>query len=132
MIRTFSGFLCAATLLAQAPAPPPIRGFPPDQLKPQQDRETKARAIPQPERIRTYMERMSAKPHHAGSPGSRAVAEYALAQFKEWGFDARIETFEALLPYPTARVLEMTAPTHYRAQLKEPTIPEDPNSGDAN
>ncbi len=120
--------LLACPTFAQAP----IRGFSPDQSKTQHEREASAKDLPQPQRIRTYMERMSAKPHHAGSPGSRAVAEYAVAQLKEWGLDARIESFEALLPYPTARTLEMTAPTHYRAQLKEPTIPEDPNSGDAN
>src|ERR1700736_4781124 len=84
----------------------PIRGFPPDQWKAQHEQEEKAKTIPAPERIRIYMERMAGKPHHAGSPGSRAVAEYSLGQFKEWGFDARIESFEALLPYPTIRTLE--------------------------
>src|SRR5882724_11700118 len=50
MLRTFLAILIAIPVYSQ----PPIRGFPPDQLKPQHDRETKARAIPQPERIRTY------------------------------------------------------------------------------
>jgi N-acetylated-alpha-linked acidic dipeptidase len=127
MHRIFSALLLTVPLYSQAP----IRGFPPDQWKAEHEREAKAHAIPQPERIRTYMERMSAKPHHAGSPGSRAVAEYALAQIKEWGLDARIESFEALLPYPTARTLEMTAPIHFRAAIKEPAIAEDPNSSDA-
>ncbi len=78
------------------------------------------------------MERMASKPHHAGSAGSRAVAEYALGLFKEWGFDAHIETFEALLPYPTSRVLEMTEPVRYRAVLKEPAIAEDADTSDPN
>jgi N-acetylated-alpha-linked acidic dipeptidase len=60
------------------------------------------------------------------------VAEYALGLFKEWGFDARIETFEALLPYPTSRVLEMTEPVRFRAALKEPALPEDPDTSDPN
>ena len=30
-----------------------------------------------------------------------AVAEYALGLFKEFGLDAHIENFEALIPYPT-------------------------------
>src|SRR5436190_22011875 len=117
-MRIFLIALLASPLFAQAP----LRGFAPDQWKTQHDREANAKDLPQPQRIRTYMERMSAKPHHAGSPGSRAVAEYTVAQLKEWGLDARIETFEALLPYPTARTLEMTAPTRFRAQLKEPVI----------
>jgi N-acetylated-alpha-linked acidic dipeptidase len=77
------------------------------------------------------MQRMSAEPHHAGSPGSKAVAEYALNLFQQWGLDARIETFEALLPYPTKRALELVKPVKYRATLKEPRIPEDSDSGDA-
>jgi N-acetylated-alpha-linked acidic dipeptidase len=60
------------------------------------------------------------------------VAEYALGLFREWGFDAHIETFEALLPYPTTRVLEMTAPVRYRAVLKEPAIAEDAGTNDPN
>src|ERR1700678_4292212 len=108
----------------------PIRGFGNDQWKSQHDREDKALAIPQRERMKIYMERMASKPHHAGSAGSRAVADYALGLFKEWGFDAHIETFDALLPYPTARVLEMTEPGRYRALLKEPAIAEDPDTGD--
>lgn len=110
----------------------PIRGFPPEEAAAERDREAKARAIPQSERIRTYLERMSAKPHHAGSPGSKAVADYATALMKEWGLDSKQETFEALLPYPTVRSLEMTAPTRYKAKLAEPAIAEDKDSSDSN
>ena len=58
------------------------------------------RAIPKPENLREYMRTIAAEPHHAGSPGSRKVAEYMLAQFKSWGLNASIEQFEALMPYP--------------------------------
>jgi N-acetylated-alpha-linked acidic dipeptidase len=71
------------------------------------------------------MRRMTEEPHVAGSPASKRVAEYALGLFREWGLDARIEEFEALLPYPTSRTLEMTAPTKYKAKLEEPRIPGD-------
>ena len=97
MFRVFLSFFLILPAFSQAP----IRGFGNDQWKPQHEREEKAVAIPQRERMKIYMERMASKPHHAGSAGSRAVAEYALGLFKEWGFDAHIETFEALLPYPT-------------------------------
>ncbi|HSW50610.1 MAG TPA: M28 family metallopeptidase, partial [Bryobacteraceae bacterium] len=65
-----------------------------------------------------------------GSPRSREVAEFALALFKGWRLNARIETFEALLPYPLERRLEITAPVQFRARLAEPAIPEDADSGD--
>ncbi|HUS06921.1 MAG TPA: M28 family metallopeptidase [Bryobacteraceae bacterium] len=110
----------------------PIRGFPSDLAKSEFDQEEKARAIPEAARIRTYMERMSREPHHAGSPASMAVAAYAAGLFKEWGLDVEIEPFEALLPYPTHRSLEMTRPVKYKAKLHEQALPEDKNSGDKN
>jgi N-acetylated-alpha-linked acidic dipeptidase len=121
-------FLLALAAYAQAPAAAPIRGFPPAQWKAEHDREEQAKAIPQQERLRIYMDRLADKPHHAGSPGSKAVAEYLSAQLTEWGLDTRIETFEALIPYPTTRTLEMTAPVRFRAKLAEPPIPEDPST----
>ncbi len=126
MFKTLLVLLGSACCFAQAP----IRGFTADQSKLQHEREDRAAAIASSERIRIHMERMSANPHHAGSPGAKAVAEYALAQLKEWGLDAHIEEFDALLPYPTSRSLEMTAPVRFRAQLKEPAIPEDKDTGE--
>src|SRR5438034_4599313 len=123
----FLPFVLAFAAFAQAPAVAPIRGFAPDQWKIQHDREEQAKAIPQAERLRIYMDRIAAKPHHAGSPGSKAVADYLSTQLTEWGFDTRIETFQALIPYPTTRTLEMTAPVRFKAKLAEPAIPEDPS-----
>jgi len=64
-LRSLPYFLAIA-VYAQAPAAAPLRGFPPDQWKVQHDREEQAKAVPQAERLRIYMDRMAAKPHHAG------------------------------------------------------------------
>ncbi|HKW40052.1 MAG TPA: transferrin receptor-like dimerization domain-containing protein, partial [Gemmatimonadales bacterium] len=69
-------------------------------------------------------------PHHAGSERGRIVAEYALARFREMGLEARIDTFQALMPYPVSRRVEMIAPTRFSLQLREPVIPQDSDSGD--
>jgi len=53
------------------------------------------------------MRRLSARPHHVGSPYDKENAEWILARFKEWGFDAKIETFNVLFPTPKNRLLEM-------------------------
>src|SRR4051794_10732381 len=119
--------LLAPSVLSQ-PAPG-IRGFAPANVEKQRAFERQFRAVPKPENLREYMRVSSAEPHHAGSPGSRKVAEYILSQFKAAGLDARIEEFEALMPYPTERVLEMTAPDKFVATLKEPVVSEDPDSG---
>jgi N-acetylated-alpha-linked acidic dipeptidase len=94
--------------------------------------EEKMRAIPKPELLREYMKHLSAEPHHVGSAYDRQNAEWIRDKFKSWGIDARLEEFEVLFPTPTERILEMTEPTRFRATLKEPAIPEDPDSGDAN
>jgi N-acetylated-alpha-linked acidic dipeptidase len=81
------------------------------------------------ENLGETLKRLSAQPHSLGSPGSKANAEYILSQFKSWGWDAHIETFQVLFPTPKARLLEMTSPTDYKALLKEPALKEDPTSG---
>src|SRR6185436_4912817 len=106
----------------------PVRGYPGDALAARAAREQSVRETPDPKRIRGYIRAMTAVPHAAGTPGSKRVAEWALDRFKEWGFDAKIETYEALLPAPIEQVLEIRGPKPWRAQLKEDAFPEDPDS----
>ena len=90
--------------------------------------EAKFRAIPQPANIKEYMRRLSARPHHLGSPYDKDNAEWMLAKFKEFGWDAQIETFYVLFPTPKTRLLEMTAPAKFTAKLDEPVVAVDPTS----
>ncbi len=87
------------------------------------------RALPVAQNVRSYAERLSARPHHVGSPYDKDNAEWILAQFKAWGWDARIERFDVLFPTPRERVLEMLAPSHVVARLEEPAVASDPTSG---
>jgi len=109
----------------------PMRGFSAAGASLQRETEQKFRAVAKPENLREYVRAISAEPHHAGSPGSRRVADYVLERFKSFGLDARIEEFEALMPYPTERSLELIAPERYTATLKEPAVADDPDSADA-
>ena len=109
-----------------------IHGFPEDEAKLRQPFEERLRAMAESNKIREFMTRIASKPHHAGSPASKAVAEYALAKFKDFGLDASIESFDVLLPYPTQRSLEMVSPVRYTARLREPTVKDDPDSNDSN
>lgn len=81
------------------------------------------------ENIGKTLKRLSSKPHNISSPGSKENAEYMLSLFKEWGWDAKIETFHVLFPTPKTRLLQMTSPSTYTALLKEPPLPEDATSG---
>jgi N-acetylated-alpha-linked acidic dipeptidase len=78
--------------------------------------------------IRENMRRLSARPHHVGSAYDKDNAEWILARFKEWGFDAHIETFQVLFPTPKERVVEMIEPAQFRAKLQEPALSVDPTS----
>jgi N-acetylated-alpha-linked acidic dipeptidase len=78
--------------------------------------------------VRENMRRLSARPHHVGSPYDKDNAQWMLARFKEWGFDAHIETFDVLFPTPKERLLELVAPTQFRAKLQEPALAVDPTS----
>jgi N-acetylated-alpha-linked acidic dipeptidase len=87
------------------------------------------RAIPEPANIRSYVEHISARPHHVGSAAGKANAEWILARFKEWGWQAEIEQFDVLFPTPKERRLELVEPTKFTAALEEPTVAGDPTSG---
>ncbi|HLG17621.1 MAG TPA: transferrin receptor-like dimerization domain-containing protein [Blastocatellia bacterium] len=108
-----------------------LRGYTSANAKTQIAWEEKMRAIPKAELLREYMQRLSAEPHHLGSDYGRQNAEYIRDKFRSWGLDAKLEEFEVLFPTPTERLLEMIEPTRFRAALKEPAIPDDPDSGDA-
>src|ERR1043166_6818762 len=69
------------------------------------------REMPQTSNIRASMERLSARPHHVGSPYDKENAEWILARFKEWGWDAEIEGFNVLFPTPKERLLALVEPT---------------------
>jgi N-acetylated-alpha-linked acidic dipeptidase len=89
----------------------------------------KLRAIPDAKAIGEYMKRLTARPHHVGSAYDKDNAEWMLAKFKEWGWDARIETYDVLFPTPKERLIELVAPTHFKAAMEEPAVAVDPTSG---
>jgi N-acetylated-alpha-linked acidic dipeptidase len=105
-----------------------LAGFSPRSSQTEREWEAKFRAIPDPVNLREDMRRLSARPHHVGSPYDKDNAEWILARFKEWGLDAHIETFNVLFPTPKVRVLEMVEPTKCTAKLEEPALAIDPTS----
>jgi N-acetylated-alpha-linked acidic dipeptidase len=119
----------ALVTVASFQAPAPIRGFPASQTADQVRREQLARAVPSRDTLRAQMRLLSAVPHEAGTERSRHVAELILARFRSFGLDAKIEQFEALMPRPVSRTLELLAPERFTATLEEPTLAEDPTSG---
>src|SRR5215475_14587618 len=79
--------------------------------------------------LRDWMKRLSARPHHLGSAYDQDNAEFMAGLFRSWGYDTAIETFDVLFPTPKTRILEMTAPSRFKAKLDEPALKEDATSG---
>jgi len=125
----FASFCVFAALSAQETGKPALLGFTASSAATELDLEKRFRAIPDPDRMRAAMQLLSARPHHVGSPYDKQNAEWILEQYKKWGWDAHIETFQVLFPTPKSRLLEMGA---WRAKLEEPTLAIDPTSGQKN
>jgi N-acetylated-alpha-linked acidic dipeptidase len=130
-MKTALVYLLSLGLAAPAAFPAetgPLRGYSTQSARVERDWESKFRAIPDPANLRAYMERLSKRPHHVGSAYDKDNAEWILSKFKEWGLDAKIETFDVLFPTPKERAVELLEPTKFTAKLAEPAVPADPTS----
>ena len=116
-------------LTAQPMTPQPIFGFK-DPAK-QHALEAQLDAKLNRDNLRTWMKRMTSRPHHLGSPYGKENAEFMASLFKSWGYDTAIERFDVLFPTPKTRVVEMLAPERYTAKLNEPALAEDATSSQA-
>src|SRR5207245_5198195 len=120
--------LLLATTFPTLAGPIALPGYSAEQARAERDWEGKFRDIPTPDNLRDYMKRLSARPHHVGSPYDKDNAEWLLAKFKGGGLDAHMENFDVLFPTPKERVVELVEPTRFVAKLQEPPIAVDPTS----
>ena len=122
--------LFPAMVIAAASAGAPINmiGFTAANAAKQQTLEKQFNARLDPADQRAWLERMSTEPNHVGSPHNQANAGFMLEKFREWGWDAQIETFYVLYPTPTRLALELVAPARFTARLHEPAVDGDRTS----
>jgi N-acetylated-alpha-linked acidic dipeptidase len=92
--------------------------------------ESRFDAMIDPAEIDGWLKTMSAEPNHVGSAHDKANAEMTLALFRQFGWDAKIETFWVLYPTPKEEMLELVsgAGAPFRATLTERPIPGDASS----
>lgn len=132
MMRPYLAVVCLFALNAHGiDSGHVLRGYTPQDSANEVNWEQKFRAIPEPDRIRENMRRLSARPHHVGSPYDKDNAEWLLAQLKSYGLDAQIEQFSALFPTPKSRKLELLGGQPFTAKLQEPPLSVDPTSNQA-
>ena len=106
-----------------------IQGFDEETGKAQFALEEKYDSYLKASNLDQWMKHLTGRPHHLGSAMGKQYAEWMRDQFKSWGYETEIETYKVLFPTPKVRVLEMIAPTIYRARLAEPPLKEDATSG---
>ena len=82
-------------------------------------------ALIHPDEMRDWMKLLAAQPNHVSSPHDKTNADQILAWFKDWGWDAHIETFWVFYPKPISETLELVGPQKFSATLQEPPIPGD-------
>ncbi len=125
----FIGFSLAPVGSHVAADEQPLFGYSAESSRTERQWEEKLRAIPSPDNLRVYMQKLSAHPHHVGSPADKDNAEWIAAKFKEFGLDTHIEQFDVLFPTPKERVVELVeGGPKFVAKLQEPPLPQDPTS----
>src|SRR5580704_10575289 len=72
-----------------------------------------------------WLKLLSAEPNQVGSPHDKFIADWIVKQFKSWGWDVRVETFQVLYPTPISEAVEMG---DFKATLTEKPIPGDSTS----
>ncbi|MGH8144728.1 MAG: transferrin receptor-like dimerization domain-containing protein [Rhodanobacteraceae bacterium] len=141
MTRSMRGFVlavgCASLVFAAGAAIPPehpspsaggMLGFTAAGATRQHNLEKRFDALLSAGEMRGWMKRLSSAPNQVGSPHDKANAEWMLAQFKKWGWDAHIEKFDVLYPTPKHELVELVAPNHFKATLHEPPVKGDRTS----
>lgn len=116
MIRNLLTVLFAFVLISSS-AQESILGFTAENAKKQQALETSFEAKLKADNLDEWMQYMAAKPHWVGTEYGEEIAKWIQKQFNSWGYDAKIETYDVLFPYPKVRLLELTGPTTYQAKL---------------
>jgi N-acetylated-alpha-linked acidic dipeptidase len=106
-----------------------ILGFTPSAAARQARIEEQFKAIPDPDEERRQHHIFTAEPHVAGSPRNNELARYIADEWRQEGLeDVVIRRYDVYGTNPKSTLLEMTAPIHYRAILRELPVLGDPDS----
>lgn len=118
-------FFLALAFISATNGTTTLTGFKENSARDQQQLETRYDALLQTQSVDAMIKKLSARPHHLGSAYDADNAKFLLQQYREWGYEARIDTFYALFATPKTRALEGTGGLKFKAALQEPALKED-------
>ncbi len=105
-----------------------IAGFGPARGAVEGQLEQKFLAIPEAARAESNLRHLTSTPHLAGTEASHRVAEWLRDQYRRYGFDADIVSYNVWLPMPREIKLELVKPKRVTLGTPEPPVPGDPDS----
>jgi len=124
---------CASWLAAE-PAPVldvPILGFIPAHAAAEQRLESVFQQLPSAARAREWHREFAARPHPAASARNNELALILARAWRRQGWEqVRLRRYPVLHSTPRSVSLEMTAPKHYQASLREDVYDVDPATQD--
>ncbi len=132
-LKLIAAFAVSALVCLPALSQTSILGFTPASAAHETEIENKFKAIPSPEEERRQHHIFTAEPHVAGSPRNNELARYIADQWRTEGIeDVVIRRYDVYGSNPKSTFLEMVAPVHYRALLRELPVLGDPDSKNKN
>jgi N-acetylated-alpha-linked acidic dipeptidase len=106
-----------------------ILGFTPATSARENEIESKFKSIPSADEERRQHRVFTAEPHLAGSKRNNELAQYIAAEWRKQGLDdVIIHRYDIYGTNPKSASLEMIAPVHYQATLRETPLDGDPDS----
>jgi N-acetylated-alpha-linked acidic dipeptidase len=132
-LRSASRIFCLTAFLAHLSHGQTILGFTAASGAKQVRVEDQFKAIPTPAEARRQLRIFTAEPHLAGSERNNELARYVASEWKKQGLeDVVLRRYDVFSSEPKETVLEMVAPTRYRATLREAPYEQDPDSKNPN
>jgi N-acetylated-alpha-linked acidic dipeptidase len=107
---------------------PEIFGFASSRVAVERQLEQQFRAIPDPERAESDLRYLTSEPHLAGTEASHRIAEWLRDQYRGFGFEAEIVTYNVWLGYPREAKLEITQPVQKTLGSQEQPLGSDKES----
>src|SRR5581483_7205054 len=129
ILAAFVAFLLPFVTTAAAAPPAKIMGFTSDGAQRQATVEAKLRSIISPESEKRFHRYLTSEPHPSGSARNNEIARWIARTWRNQGLDqVTIHRYDVLNSLPRQVSVEMITPVPYRADLREQSYKEDPDT----
>src|SRR5260370_649766 len=122
-------FAFPAQLAQEVPPGAPILGFSPPHAAAEHQLESQFQSIPSPDKARERHCTFTAESHPSASDRNNQLADFVADSWRKQGWeDVTLRRYDVLHSRPRSVSLEMTAPVHFTASLREDAYDVDPDT----